>query len=71
MNQGYEGVPYDMYIQAVRLAIRKEEISSPMLQRELHIPYHISAMIMDLFELNGIVSDEETGSRRKRVLLNI
>lgn len=67
----YKGVLYDMYLQAVSFAIKNGEISSPMLQREFHIPYHISAMIMDLLELNGVISDEETDYRRRRVLLNI
>ena len=65
-----KGIPYDMYLQSVSFAIKNGEISSPMLQRELNIPYHISAMLMDLLELNRVISDEETGSKRKKVLIN-
>lgn len=60
------GVPYDLYLMAIDFAIEQGEISSPMLQRKFGIPYHISAMLMDLFELNNVISrDQNAGGRRK------
>ena len=50
------GVPYYLYLNAVKFAIEQGEISGPSLQREFGIPYHISAMLMDLLEMNNIIS---------------
>lgn len=63
------GVPAETYIKALIYAIKIGYISSPMLQKELSIPYHISAMVMDLFELDKVISEDcETGERRKVIV---
>ena len=65
------GVPYELYLKAFKIAIERKEISSPMLQRELHIPYHLSARLMDLLEVNGLIDDQLTPGRRNKVKPNI
>lgn len=58
---------YDMYMHAVNFAKEKGELSSPMLQRELGIPYHISAMLIDSLKLSGVIGLEKTSGFRYKV----
>ncbi len=52
------GVSYDLYLDALSFALDRGEVSSPMLQRQFHLPFTISIKIMDLLELNGIIEEK-------------
>jgi len=61
------GVSYKLYNQALIFALKMGEISSPMIQREFHVPYRRSAAIMDLLELNGITEKERSANGRYKI----
>ena len=63
-------VEYDLYLQALAYTKDNGEISSPMLQRQFSIPYHISATLMDLLELNGIIEEERSPNGRHKIKNN-
>ncbi len=65
------GVSYNLYQKALSFTLEMGEISSPMLQRKFGIPYHISAMLMDLLELNNVINkNQNPGGRRKVEKIN-
>ena len=71
-NSNYDintiGVSYELYLDALVLALEMEEISSPMIQREFKVPYHISSKIMDLLQLNGLIDTKRSENGRYKLI---
>jgi len=71
-NSSYDiktiGVSYNLYLDTLSLALEMKEISSPMIQREFQVPYHISSKIMDLLQLNGLIDTERSENGRYKLI---
>lgn len=62
------GVSYELYLDALSLALEMKEISSPMIQREFQVPYSISSKVMDLLQLNGLIDTKRSENGRYKLI---
>lgn len=58
----------DPFVQVATLAFEKQDISIPMIQKELNVGYTRAAQWIDRLEKEGIISSGEEGGKRKIIV---